>query len=35
MAVQILNDELEHEHDIEDFLADINRLREDIKKFRM
>lgn len=35
MAVQILNDELEHEHDIEAFLADINRLKEDIKKFRV
>lgn len=35
MAVSILNDELEHEHDIEDFLADIERLKEDIKKFRM
>ncbi len=35
MAVSILNDELEHEHDIEDFLADINRLKEDIKKIRL
>lgn len=35
MAVSILNDELEHEHDIEDFLRDINRLKEDIKKFRL
>ncbi len=35
MAVSILNDELEHEHDIEDFLADIERLKEDIRKFRM
>lgn len=35
MAVSILNDELEHEHDIEDFLKDINRLKEDIKKFRL
>lgn len=35
MAVQILNDELEHEHDIEAFLADINRLKEDIRKFRV
>lgn len=35
MAVSILNDELEHEHDIEDFLADIARLKEDIRNFRM
>lgn len=35
MAVSILNDEIEHEHDIEDFLKDINRLKEDIKKFRL
>lgn len=35
MAVSILNDELEHEHDIEDFLKDIERLKEDIKKFRL
>ncbi|MDF1618494.1 ferritin-like domain-containing protein [Petrocella sp. FN5] len=35
MAVSILNDELEHEHDIEDFLMDIERMKEDIKKFRL
>lgn len=35
MAVTILNDELEHEHDIEDFLVDINRMREDLLKLRM
>lgn len=35
MAIQILNDELEHEHDIEDFLKDIERLKEDIKKIRL
>ncbi|HAS74244.1 MAG TPA: ferritin [Clostridiales bacterium UBA8960] len=35
MAITILNDELEHEHDIEDFLRDIERLKEDIKKFRL
>lgn len=35
MAITILNDELEHEHDIEDFLNDINRMREDFKKLRM
>lgn len=35
MAVGILNDELEHEEDIESWLTDIERLKEDIKKFRM
>lgn len=35
MALGILNDELEHEHDIEDWLTDIDRLREDIKKIRL
>lgn len=35
IAVSILNDELEHEHDIEDFLIDIERLKEDIRKFRL
>jgi bacterioferritin len=35
MATQILNDELEHEHDIQDFLRDIERLKEDIRKFRL
>jgi bacterioferritin len=35
MAISILNDELEHEHDIEDWLKDIERLREDIKKIRL
>lgn len=35
MAISILNDELEHEHDIEDFLTDIERLKEDIRKFRL
>ncbi len=35
MAITILNEELEHEHDIEDFLTDIERLKEDIRKFRM
>lgn len=35
MAVTILNEELEHEHDIEDFLVDIERLKEDIRKFRL
>jgi len=35
MAITILNDEIEHEHDIEDFLRDIDRLKEDIRKFRL
>lgn len=35
MAITILNDELEHEHDIEDFLADIERLKEDIRNIRL
>ena len=35
MAVTILNDELEHEHDIEDWLNDINRMKEEWKKMRL
>ena len=35
MAITILNDELEHEHDIEDFLADIEQLKEDIRTIRI
>lgn len=35
MAVGILNDELEHEEDIESWLTDIERLKEDIRKFRV
>jgi len=35
IAVQILTDELEHEQDIEDWINDINRMREDFKKLRM
>lgn len=35
MAVQILNDELEHEHDIEDWIRDIERLKEDIRAIRL
>jgi len=34
MAITILNDEIEHEHDIESFLTDIRRLKEDIMKMR-
>ncbi len=35
MAVAILNEELEHENDIEDWLADIKRMKEEFKKLRM
>jgi len=35
MAITILNDELEHEHDIEDFLADIEQLKDDIRSIRI
>ncbi|HPX59112.1 MAG TPA: ferritin-like domain-containing protein [Bacteroidales bacterium] len=35
MAVQILNDELEHEEDLESWLKDIYRLKEEIKKIRL
>ncbi|MDT8390830.1 MAG: ferritin-like domain-containing protein [Lentisphaeria bacterium] len=35
MATNILNEELEHEQDIEDWIADLNRIKEDIKKIRV
>jgi len=35
MATQILGEELEHEQDIEDWITDILRMKEDIKKLRM
>ncbi len=35
MATIILNEELEHEQDIEDWLTDIDRMKEDIRKIRM
>lgn len=35
MAINILNDEFEHEQEFEDWLNDIDILREDIKKIRM
>jgi len=35
MATQILSEELEHEQDIEDWITDIERLKEDIKNIRM
>jgi bacterioferritin len=34
-AVTILNEELEHEQDIEDWIEDLARMKEDIKKLRM
>ncbi len=34
MAVQILNDEIEHENDIESWLTDLNRMKEELKKLR-
>ena len=35
MATTILNEELEHEQDIEDWILDIERMKEDIKKLRL
>lgn len=35
MATTILNEELEHEQDIEDWIVDISRMKEDIKKLRL
>jgi len=35
MAVQILNEELEHENDIESWLTDLNRMKEEWKKMRL
>ena len=35
MAVSILNDELEHEHDIEDWINDIDRMKDDLRKMRL
>lgn len=35
IATTILNEELEHEQDIEDWIADIQRLKDDIKKIRL
>jgi bacterioferritin len=35
MATTILNEELEHENDIEDWITDINRMKEDFKKIRL
>ena len=35
IATTILNEELEHEQDIEDWIADIERMKEDLRKFRL
>jgi len=35
MAITILNDEIEHEHDIESWIRDIERLKDDIRKIRL
>jgi bacterioferritin len=35
MATTILNEELEHEQDIEDWITDLRRMKEDIKKIRL
>lgn len=35
MATTILNEELEHEQDIEDWLTDIDRMREDMRKLML
>jgi bacterioferritin len=34
MATTILNEELEHEQDIEDWINDIERMKEDLRKLR-
>ncbi|MBN2354552.1 ferritin [candidate division KSB1 bacterium] len=34
MATAILNEELEHEQDIEDWIADIQKMKDDLKKIR-
>jgi len=35
MAVTILNEETEHEQDIEEFLADLERMKADLRKIRL
>jgi bacterioferritin len=35
MAVQILNDELEHEDDIESWMTDLERMKEEWRKIRL
>jgi bacterioferritin len=35
MVTTILNEELEHEQDIEDWINDLNRMKDDLKKLRI
>lgn len=35
MAVTILNEEIEHEQDIEDWINDIERMKDDLRKLRV
>lgn len=35
MATTILNEEIEHENDIEDWLTDLNRMKEEWRKMRL
>lgn len=35
MATQILAEEIEHENDIEDWITDINRMKDELRKLRM
>lgn len=35
MATTILNEELEHEQDIEDWLTDLERMKDDLRKLRL
>ncbi|MDO9255087.1 MAG: ferritin-like domain-containing protein [Bacteroidales bacterium] len=35
MAVTILNEEIEHENDIEDWLTDLQRMKEEFRKIRL
>jgi len=35
MAVTILNEEIEHENDIEDWINDLQRMKDDFKKIRL
>ena len=35
IATTILNEELEHEQDIEDWILDIQRMKEDLKKLKL
>ena len=35
MVTTILNEEIEHEQDIEDWINDLNRMKEDLKKLRI